>query len=298
VRAPLAAGLVLALAAPVASAQAVSRTVGSVTFRAELEHARPGGLVVARLSSRSRLGAAYAILDGRRAPFYPTARGPRALVPIPAESPAGPNTLGFELWARRGRQRIPLQVEIAPAAYPARSVEIPASRLALLEAPDVTTEARQLLLLLRTESPTRPHTLPFGAPVVSAETVSFGSRQAWPSTAPVESLMDGVFGERHRGLDFAAAAGAIVAAPAAGTVLFAGSRTLTGGTLVVDHGQGIVSLFAHLSRVDPRAGDTIAAGAPIGLVGDSGLAAGPHLHWGVYLHGVAVDPRIFQALED
>jgi murein DD-endopeptidase MepM/ murein hydrolase activator NlpD len=294
----LAALLAAVVAASAASAQAVSRTVGSVTFKAELDQARPGGLIVARLVSRVRLGAAYAILDGRRAPFYSTARGPRALVPIPAESPAGANTLGFELWGRRGRQRIPLEVEVAPVDYPARSVELPQERLALLEAPDVLTQSRQLLLLLRTESPQRLHTPPFRPPVGSAASVSFGSLRSFASGAPVESLMDGLFGARHRGLDYASAAGSIATAPAAGIVLFAGQRTLTGGTLVIDHGQGVVSLLAHLSRVDLRAGESVAAGAPIGLVGDTGLAEGPHLHWGVYLHGVAVDPQIFQTLAD
>lgn len=293
-----AAVLGLALAAPPASGQVVSRSVGSVSFKAELVQARPGGVIVARLLSRGRLGAAFAILDGRRAPFYSTSRGPRALVPIPAESPAGPNTLGFELWARRGRQRIPLEIQVGGADYPPRTVELPESRLPLLHAPDVVTESRQLLLLLRTESPTRLHTPPFRAPMGSPEATSFGSPQTWTSGTPVEALMDGLFGSRHRGLDYAAPAGAIAQAPAAGSVLFAGTRTLTGGTLVIDHGQGIVSLIAHLARVDPRTGDTLAAGAPIGLVGDTGLAAGPHLHWGVYLHGIAVDPRIFLTLLD
>jgi hypothetical protein len=293
-----AAALGLALLAPPASGQVASRSVGSVTFKTELGNARPGGLIVARLASRGRLGAAFAILDGRRAPFYSTSRGPCALVPIPAESPAGPNTLGFELWARRGRQRIPLEVQIAPVDYPPRSVDIPESRLGLLGEPDLLTESRQLLQLLRTESPARLYTPPFQAPVSSLETVSFGSTQSWSTGSPVESLMDGLFGARHRGLDYSAPAGSIAAAPAGGTVLFAGNRTLTGGTLVIDHGQGIVSLLAHLSRVDPRTGDTVSAGAPIGLVGDTGLAASPHLHWGVYLHGIAVDPRIFETLID
>ncbi len=280
-----------------AAAQVASRSVGSVTFRADLSQARPGGLIVATLHSRGRLGTAFAILDGRRAPFYPSAQGPRALVPLPAESPPGPNTLGFELWARRGRQRIPLEVEIAPADYPPQSVSIPESKRALLGSAEVVTESRELLLLVRTVSPERLGAFPFRAPVGRAPSESFGSPRTWSGTAGAEVLMDGIFGDRHRGLDYDGA-GQIAMAPAAGTVLLAGPRALTGGTVVLDHGQGIVSLFAHLSRVDARAGERIETGAPIGLAGDTGLAYGPHLHWGVYLHGVAVDPRVFDSLSD
>jgi hypothetical protein len=291
------AAVLAVVAAPAAAAQVESRTVGSVTFRADLSHARPGGLIVARLQSRGRLGRAFAILDGRRAAFYPSSQGPRALVPVPAEGAAGPTTLGFELWSRRGRQRIPLGVEIAPADYPSQSLSLPDSRSALIGAAGVLTESRELLLMLRTESPERIGSFPFRAPVARAAGDSFGSLRSWLGGAPVETLMDGQFGDRHRGLDYDGA-GQIVQAPAAGQVLFAGPRTVTGGTVVLDHGQGVVSLFAHLARVDARTGERVEVGAPIGLSGDAGLAHGPHLHWAVYLHGAAVDPRIFESLAD
>jgi murein DD-endopeptidase MepM/ murein hydrolase activator NlpD len=291
------AAFLAVVAAPAAAAQVESRTVGSVTFRADLSHARPGGLIVARLDSRGRLGRAFAILDGRRAAFYASAQGLRALVPLPAEGAAGPNTLGFELWSRRGRQRIPLDVEIAAADYPRQSVSVPESRRALMSTAGVVTESRELLLMLRTESPERIGSFPFRPPVGRPAGDSFGSPRVWLGGSPVETLMDGQFGDRHRGLDYDGA-GQIAQAPAAALVLFAGSRTLTGGTVVLDHGQGVVSLFAHLARVDVRAGDRIEPGAPIGLSGDTGLAFGPHLHWAVYLHGVAVDPRVFESLAD
>lgn len=291
----LAAALGLAASVGSAEAQVAARTVGSVTFRADLAHARPGGVIVASVASRGRMGAVFAILQGRRVPFYVSASGTRALVPIPAETPPGDDVLGFELWARRGRQRIPLDVAIAPAEYPGRTVEIPEDRRALLRAPGVVTESRRLLQLLRTESPDALGSLPFRAPLGREPAASFGSPQTWLGGSPVESLMDGMFGDRHRGLDYEGAGGLPVA-PAAGIVLYAGSRTLTGGTIVLDHGQGIVSLLAHLARVDVRESERVEAGMLLGLVGDTGVAHGPHLHWGVYLHGVPVDPRVLQEL--
>jgi murein DD-endopeptidase MepM/ murein hydrolase activator NlpD len=122
--------------------------------------------------------------------------------------------------------------------------------------------------------------------------MSFGSPQTWVGGSPVEGMMDSVYGEYHRGLDYAVPEGTTVQAPAAGTVLLAEPLALTGNTLVVDHGQGVISVFYHLSRIDVVPGQPVEARAPMGLSGDSGLAVSAHLHWGVYVSGVAVDPRV------
>jgi murein DD-endopeptidase MepM/ murein hydrolase activator NlpD len=291
---PLLACALAALAAPPVRSETVSKSVGLARFSADLTQAFPGGLIVAHVASRGRLGTVYAILDGRRALVY----GARALVPIPAESEPGADVLGFELLARGGRQRIPLDVQIMPRGYAPRSVVIPEARRALLAQPHIQVEARQLMVLLRTESPVALWQGAFKAPVAAASVASFGAPQAWGVGTAVEQLLDGSFGERHRGLDYETGAGIVVQAPAAGVVLFAGSRVLTGGTVVLDHGQGVVSLLAHLSRVEVREGEQIEGRTPIGLVGESGLAYAPHLHWGVYVHGVAVDPRVLEALGD
>jgi murein DD-endopeptidase MepM/ murein hydrolase activator NlpD len=79
-------------------------------------------------------------------------------------------------------------------------------------------------------------------------------------------------------------------------VLFAGPLSLSGATVVIDHGQGVVSVLQHLSRVDVRAGDAVAGAAVVGLSGDTGLAPEPMLQWRVYLHGVAVDPNVLGPL--
>jgi murein DD-endopeptidase MepM/ murein hydrolase activator NlpD len=107
----------------------------------------------------------------------------------------------------------------------------------------------------------------------------------------VEEMMDGLHGEHHRGLDYEVPVGTVVMAPAAATVLFAGNLTLTGKTLVLDHGNGVVSALFHLYRIDVREGDRVESRAAVGLSGETGLAVTPQVQWRVYLHGVAVDPR-------
>ncbi|MEO1590708.1 MAG: M23 family metallopeptidase [Cyanobacteria bacterium J06632_22] len=112
----------------------------------------------------------------------------------------------------------------------------------------------------------------------------------------VRRYYNGVFAEDyyHRGVDYAAATGSPVLSPAAGTIRLVGRVAdgfeLHGNTIGIDHGQGVLSIMIHLSRIDVSEGDFVSAGQVIGGVGSTGASTGPHLHWGLYVHGVAIDP--------
>ena len=112
----------------------------------------------------------------------------------------------------------------------------------------------------------------------------------------VRRYYNGVFAENyyHRGVDYAAATGSPVVSPAAGTIRLVGRVAdgfeLHGNTIGIDHGQGVLSIMIHLSRIDVAEGDFVTAGQVIGGVGSTGASTGPHLHWGLYVHGVAIDP--------
>lgn len=98
----------------------------------------------------------------------------------------------------------------------------------------------------------------------------------------------------HRGVDYAGAAGSPVVAPAAGRVALVGRVSqgfrVHGNVVGVDHGQGVTSIFMHLSRINVKEGDLVKPGQVIGAVGSTGASTGPHLHWGFYVQGQAVDP--------
>lgn len=290
--------LFLIVGSPLA-AQTVSKRVGLVTISVDESVAFPGGLFVVRLQSRRSIGGSVvAAFDGLRCQFFSTRSGLRALVPIRPTLSGGPVSVGIELYGRRGRQRIPVGATIAERQYPPRTITLPDGKLALLMRPGGVRQSRQLLLALRTLSLQQEWRGPFRSPVPAEPVYGYGAPTRYSGAANVEMATDSLFGEYHRGMDYLVPAGTVVQAPAAGRVVLAAPQILTGNTLVVDHGQGVLSVFFHLQRIDVKEGDWVESRAPIGLSGDSGIAASPHLHWAVYVHGVAVDPRVMESLAD
>ncbi len=98
----------------------------------------------------------------------------------------------------------------------------------------------------------------------------------------------------HRGVDYAAGTGAPVVAPAAGRVALVGRESegfhVHGNVVGLDHGQGVTSIYMHLNSIEVTPGTVVRAGQRIGTIGSTGASTGPHLHWGLYVHGQAVDP--------
>lgn len=132
-------------------------------------------------------------------------------------------------------------------------------------------------------SPNQPSNLLFDKPVDGPLSSPFGLRR----------FFNGEERNPHSGLDFAARAGTPIKAPAAGKVILTGDYFFNGKTVFVDHGQGLISMFCHLSHIDVAVGDQLARGQVFAKVGATGRATGPHLHWNVSLNDTRVDPAIF-----
>lgn len=97
----------------------------------------------------------------------------------------------------------------------------------------------------------------------------------------------------HSGLDIVAAAGTPVYAPADGTVILVGNYFFNGNAIIIDHGQGLITMYDHLNRIDVTAGEKVRRGQRIGAIGMTGRVTGPHLHWTVCLNATPVDPALF-----
>jgi len=147
----------------------------------------------------------------------------------------------------------------------------------------ITRETQQIRNALRHWSPQEDVVIEFKQPVTGPTSSPFGLRRFFNEQPR----------KPHSGLDIAAPAGTPIMAPAPGTVLDTGDFFFNGNTVLLDHGQGLVTMYCHMSKIDVTPGQTVTTGRVLGEVGMTGRVTGPHLHWGVSLNDARIDPLLF-----
>jgi len=182
-------------------------------------------------------------------------------------------------------------LEVGDKAYRTRQLTV-APRY-VEPAPEVSAriarEARQQAAIFATATAERQWHGSWGRPVPGQATSAFGSR----------SVFNGQPRSPHSGADFRASEGTPVVAPNHGTVALSGDTYFSGGSVVLDHGWGLYSYFAHLSTILVEEGDVVEPGQVIGHAGATGRVTGPHLHWTVRLNNARVDPlSLIEILRD
>jgi murein DD-endopeptidase MepM/ murein hydrolase activator NlpD len=205
-----------------------------------------------------------------------------ALVGIPLAEKAG-NKLSVDV--QRGAARETLSFRVGAKTYASQRLKVPGAQVDLSK-DDLARHERErahLAQVLQTFSEPAPASLALLQPVPGPRSSSFGLRRYFNNQPR----------NPHNGMDIAAPVGAPVVAAAAGRVLDVGDYFFSGRTLIIDHGQGLLTLYAHLSGVDVPSQQAVAAGAPVARVGATGRVTGAHLHFSVYLNAVAVDPALF-----
>lgn len=215
----------------------------------------------------------------------------QGLVAVPVDAPAGTHELSLTATTDDGKV-MPARARLRTVAarFATRRLTVdprfanpPASAL-----PRIEEESRILAEVFGAPATARAWRGAFSRPVKGASTSSFGRL----------SIINGERRGRHMGADFKAGVGTPVVAPNAGTVVLAADRYLAGQTVVVDHGAGLFSLFAHLSGMAVKAGDRVERGTLLGQAGATGRVTGPHLHWSVRVGGTTVDPLSLVAVLD
>ena len=218
-------------------------------------------------------------------PFAIDERSWRALVGIDLDTKPGAYMIGVE--AGPGLTRS-YAVTVRPKHFPTRRLTVDED---FVEPPAalgerLTREAKLLSSTWAHPAPDRFWRPPFVRPVPQAANSAFGTR----------SIFNGKPRNPHGGADFLSPAGTPIHAPNAGRVVVARDLYFTGNTIVIDHGQGLFSMLAHLSSIAVHEGDQTERGDVIGLVGATGRVTGPHLHWAVRASGARIDPLSLLAL--
>ena len=240
----------------------------------------PGGVALVDLGASAQaplvqLGTLPVLVSG-------TPAGWTAVVGLALDAKPGTAVLQVQ---RAGAAPARLLFEIQPQTYAEQRLTVKPGQVDL-SAADLARYQREREhqhRVIATVSDTAPGTLAMQPPVPGLRSSSFGLRR----------IFNGQARAPHSGMDIAAVSGTPVLAPLAATVIDVGDYFFNGRTVWLDHGAGLLSMVCHLSAVQVQVGDTLAAGQPLGAVGATGRATGPHLHWSVSLNRAMVDPALF-----
>jgi murein DD-endopeptidase MepM/ murein hydrolase activator NlpD len=206
----------------------------------------------------------------------------QAVVGLPLSLDTGEQQLDI---ADRGAART-LAFQVLPKQYETQYLTLANKRQVDPTAEDLVRITREQALsnhAFATWSGVLADDLRFDLPAQGRFSSAFGLRRFFNNQAR----------QPHSGLDIAAPEGTPVVAPAAGTIIDIGNYFFNGNTVFIDHGQGLVSMYNHLSRISVKKGARVARGQRIGAIGKTGRVTGAHLHWTVSLNNARVDPMLF-----
>ena len=199
------------------------------------------------------------------------------LVPVPLDA-----VHPLSLRATAGKSSVRAEIFPLNVIWPKQEIQVDGKYVS--PPPEVQKriedEQRTMRDLLARVSPERWWDMPGVRPVPGGVSSAFGGQR----------VFNGQPRSRHRGTDLLAATGEPVLAMAGGRVAIAEEHYFSGNLVCIDHGLGLISLYAHLSAIHVGENDMVRAGQEIGLAGATGRVTGPHLHWGAYILGNAVDP--------
>jgi murein DD-endopeptidase MepM/ murein hydrolase activator NlpD len=247
----------------------------------------PGGVAVVRIAAGSALAAPKARFRGRPVLISRDSKGWFALVGLPLDIKPGKQQLAVELLgAVPAARALSVGFAVGKKAYPEQHITLADRSKVEPSAEDLRRIGREQTLIDAAKNHWQEVSdvdLALQIPAEGRLSSRFGLRR----------FFNGQPRSPHAGLDIAVPSGTPVTAAAAGTVIDVGDYFFNGNTVFIDHGQGLITMYCHLSEATVTVGDKLERGQQLGLSGMTGRATGPHLHWSVVLNGTLVDPEAF-----
>ena len=205
-----------------------------------------------------------------------------AVIGIPLKAKIGQHSIQVKSAA----ETMQINFDIVDKDYPAQYITIKNKRMVNPNPDDIkriTSERPAINKALNTWTQQVVDDLSFSLPVQGRLSSPFGLKRFFNKQPK----------NPHSGLDIAAVKGTTISAPASGLVIDTGSYYYNGNTVFLDHGQGLITGYFHMSKISVKAGQIVEQGTKLGEVGETGRVTGPHLHWNVYLNKTKVDPALF-----
>ncbi len=266
-----------------ASAESNSRQ--QVNIRHAARSIQPGEVVRVIVESERFLMKVQAEFEGRVFVGYPTATSRRWDILVGLDLMVEPSTTELSVegvYKDGGTFKALYELNIKDKQFPTRRLTVAAK---FVNPPKeslkkIREDSQRTGQIFKSITPTRFWSGPFESPVPGATTSGFGKR----------SILNGVSRSPHSGTDFRATTGTLIKSPNSGKVALVDNLYYSGNTVILDHGQGMISYFAHLSKAHVKVGQMVYRGQVLGEVGATGRVTGPHLHWSVRLMRTRVDP--------
>ena len=241
----------------------------------------PGGVVILDLGPVASDPPQVFFNDHRVLVLEHSARW-RAVVGVPLATKPGKQRVRIEQTGAEPRYKT---FAVGAKKYAVQRLTVPPAQVNLSKEDEerVARERVRIDAALETWSGAAPEDLRLAQPVPGTRSSSFGLRRVFNDEPR----------NPHSGMDIAADAGTPIQAPASGTVIDTGEYFFNGRTVFLDHGEGLITMYCHLSAIEVQPGQHVTTGEVLGKVGATGRVTGPHLHWGVSLNRAFVDPALF-----
>lgn len=248
----------------------------------------PGGVAIVKLGNADSPPVLDVTYGGRRVATVRREEGTLGIVGIPLDATPGMQRLHVAAGQGTVQRLYETGFEIRAKSYPVQHLKIDPKFLKPSEVDQQRIDREAVVITAAQDywSAEAPASFMLDLPAQGRRSSNFGQAR----------VLNGVPSVPHAGIDLAVNTGTPITAAAPGKVSNTGDYFYAGKSVFVDHGQGFFTRYIHLSRIDVKEGDVLERGQQLGLSGATGRVTGPHLHWGVLLNGVYVDPELFLRL--